>query len=188
MKNNTYSKELNVFNYEAEIKMEFDEKVDMQIVSEAIAEAVRETIGTNGDYVELWIQELNDCCKGRKEEIDCRLWADEFAQIIPPMVKAVAKALPTVPFSGWATRDDLRCFCVDTFDYSYDGSKLHIKETFMDDDCGYFCPKCGTFVAYAHEELDADELIECDDCEEKFRVSDLKYVAPTVTEENITIG
>lgn len=187
MKSNTYSKEINVFNYGTEIRMEFAEKVDIQIVAETMMEAVRETIGKNGDYVDRWIQELDDCCKGIKEEIECELWSDEFTQIIPSMVKAVAEALPSVTFNGYAIRDDMKCFWIDTFDYSYDGNTLHIKETFMDDENGYFCPECGCFVAYPNEMFEDDEIIECYDCEEKFKATDLKYVAPIVTEKSITI-
>lgn len=166
-------------------KMTFSEKADTNKALEAIKTAITAINYENG-YAELWLQDLSDSRTNSSFEINSTLWSYEFAQYIPAMLKAVAEALPTVSFNGFAVHDSLKCFYVDEFEFSFDGNNLHIKETFMDDESGYFCPKCGCFVAYPYEEFESEE-IQCEDCEETIKVADLKYVAPTVTEETIII-
>ena len=170
MMNNTYAKELNVFNYDTTITMEFAEEVNMQKLSAAVAESVKKTLGNRGEYVDRWIEEFENCCNGNANEVLQGLWSGDFVDMIPTMFKAVAEAFPTVKFNGRAVRDDLKCFWIDDYRVAYDGNELRITETFMDDENGYFCPKCGCFVAFPYEELDANEVVECDDCEKFLHV------------------
>lgn len=165
------------------ITMKFAEEVNMDKCYEVIKAAYESIV----DYESEWIKEFGECCFGKKGYVEHGIWCDVFTQFVPKMVKAVAEEFPKVPFNGYAIHDDMKCLWIDDFDYSYDGSNLNIKETFIDEDCGYFCPECGLLVACANEELDADESIECDDCEKEIKVADLKYVPPTITEETIHI-
>lgn len=174
-----------MLNTDTTFTMIFAYEADTNKALEAIKNAIEKINYENG-YAALWIQDLSDSRTNNSFEIESTLWCDEFAQYIPAMVKAVAEALPSVPFTGSAQHDSLKCFYIDEFEFSFDGTQLYIKETFMDDDNGYFCPDCGYLVAYPYEEFDSDE-IECDDCEEMIKVADLKYVPPVVTEETITI-
>ena len=109
--------------------------------------------------------------------------SDDYYHGIPVICKAIAEAIPAVCFNGYAVFDH---YDIDEFEFSYDGSILQMKETFYGEDCGYFCPECGGLAAYADEEIDGDE-IACENCEELIKVSDLKYVAPLVSEEVLRI-
>lgn len=168
-------------------EMKFEESTDTNKALEAIKEVVYEIKEANRYcYADLWIQDLGDSRMDNGFKIDSTLRCDEFSDYIPAMLKAVAKALPSASFKGIAYYDDLRCLYIDEYEFSYSNRKLNIKETFMDDNCGYFCPHCGCLVVFPDEEINSDEY-ECDDCEETFKVSDLKFVPPTVSEETIEI-
>ena len=167
-------------------EMKFSAEADKSKALDAIRTAIKAIDYENG-YSDLWLQDLEDCTLMNGFEIESTLWSDEFNRYIPAMCKAVAAALPGVPFSGSACHDSLKCNYIDSFEFSYDGAILHIKETFEDDDCGYFCPECGEWVANVYHEFESDE-VECFDCEETVRVSDLKFVPPTVTEEIVEIA
>ena len=164
-------------------KMQFDSKVDMEKAYAAMEAAVRaiDTDSYYKDYYDLWLQDLKDCCEKDEFEIDSALNCMAFNEFIPAMCKAVAEALPLVHFSGNAYYNDLKCFWVDEFEFSYKDKRLSMKETFMDDDCGYFCPDCGCFVLFPDAVIDCDE-IACDDCDEVHKITELKYVPPEVTE------
>ena len=177
--------EWRMLNTNTTFKMELSQKVDMQKVFETMKSAVEEIRNDEG-FADLWLQDLNDSCTKESFEVESTLNCDEYVAFIPVMIKAIAKSFPTISFNGYACRDDMKCYWIDEHEFSYDGHTLRIKETFMDDDNGYFCPDCGYLVAYPYEEFDSDE-IECDDCEEMIKVADLKYVPPVVTEETITI-
>ena len=157
-------------------ELRFAENVDMNKAFEAMKAAVEEINYENG-YADIWLQDLGDCCDKDHFEILSKLWTEEFEMYIPAMCKAVAAAFPNVSFNGYACYDSLKCYCVDDYEFSFNGSCLHIEETFADDECGYFCPDCGYQVAFYNEEFDSDE-IECDDCKETIKVADLKYVPP----------
>lgn len=167
----------------AVFNMVFIENADTSKAFEAIRDAVSEINYENG-FAALWIQDLCDGRTANSFGIESTLRCDEFIQYIPAMLKAVAEALPTASFKGSARYDSVKCFWVDEFEFSYSARKLHIKETFTDDNCGYFCPDCGYQVALPFEEFDSDE-VECDDCEETIKVADLEYVPPMVNEETI---
>lgn len=167
----------------AMFNMAFMRNTDTKKAFEAIQNAISGINYENG-FAALWIQDLSDGRTENSFEIESTLECAEFIQYIPAMLKAVAEALPAASFKGSARYDSVKCFCVDEYEFSYNARKLHIKETFMDDDCGYFCPDCGSWVAFPFEEFDSDE-IECDECEETIKVSDLKYVPPMVNEETI---
>ena len=166
-----------------EFKMSFKEKADTAKALEAFRQVISNIDYTDGNGA-LWIQSLSDNRTDKGFEIESDLWCDEFSQYIPAMIKAVAEVLPTSSFEGSANYNSLQCFCVDEYEFSLSNRKLHIKETFMDDNCGYFCPDCGCFVAYLDQTFDTEE-IECEDCEKPYKVTDLKYVPPTLNEETI---
>ena len=181
------TEEWRIMNSDSRFAMKFSEKIDMEKAFEAMKDAIQETRTEKG-YADLWIQDLGDCCTGDNFDIMSTLYENEFVEYIPAMLIAVAKAFPTIAFSGDAHRSDLKCFSESDFEFDYDTRRLHIKETFMDDDNGYFCPECGYQVALPYEEFDSDEEeIECDDCEETIRVKDLKYVPPVEKETDIVI-
>ena len=167
----------------AMFNMVFMEDADTSKAFEAIKRAISDINYENG-YAALWIQDLGDSRTENSFEIESTLGCDEFIQYIPAMLKAVAEALPAASFKGSARYDSVQCFCVIEYEFSYSARKLQIKETFMDDDCGYFCPDCGYQVALPFEAFDSDE-VECADCEETINVSDLKYIPPMVSEETI---
>lgn len=174
-----------VCNTNTHFEMKFREKADMNKALEAAKEAI-EAINYEGGYAALWMQDLDDSCAEISLDIDSTLMNDEYAEYIPVMLKAIAKALPDASFEGYAEYSDTRCYYVHDFDFSYNGKQLYIKSTFMDDEKGYFCPDCGYQVAGPDHVFDSDE-IECDDCEEIIKVADLKYIPADVTEETIDI-
>ncbi len=167
----------------AMFNMVFMENANTIKAFEAIKNAISDINYENG-FAALWIQDLSDGRTENSFEIESILECDEFTQYIPAMLKAVAEVLPATSFKGSARYDSVKCFCVDEYEFSYSARKLHIKETFMDDDCGYFCPDCGYQVALPFEEFDSDE-VECDDCEETIKLADLEYVPPMVNKETI---
>ena len=161
-------------------KMEFNVKADMNEAYEAMKAAVMSVVDEYG-YYELWLQDLADGCKDNCFIIEqSTLCSDEFNNYIPAMCKAVAEAIPSIEFEAYAYYDDLQCYWVNEFEASFKDHHLNITESFQDDNCGYFCPDCGYQVGIVGEIFEEDE-IECDDCEEIIKVSDLKYVPPTVT-------
>ena len=166
-------------------KMEFHSKVDMRKAYEAMEAAVMAVADQHG-YYQLWLQDLSDCCDTERFDINSTLLSDEFNKYAPAMCKAVAEAFPEVDFEAYAYYDDLRCYWVDEFEVAYKNHQLTITETFMDDDNGYFCPECGYSVGTVGMIFDEDE-ITCDDCDEVTKVSDLKYVPPTVTKSEYFI-
>ena len=166
-------------------KMEFRSKVDMRKAYEAMETAVMAIADQHG-YYQLWLQDLCDCCDAERFDINSTLYSFEFNEYVPAMCKAVAEALPTVGFEAYAYYDDLKCYWVDEFEVVYKDNLLSITESFADDDCGYFCPECGCQVGTVGMILESDEII-CDDCEERIRVSDLKYVPPAVTKSEYPI-
>lgn len=160
-------------------KMEFSAKVDMRKAHEAMEAAVMAIAETDG-YYPLWIQDLGDCCDNDCFDIDSTLECDEFNRYVPAMCKTVAEAFPATPFEAYAYYDDLRCYWVDEFEVSFKDHHLSITETFADDDCGYFCPECGSWVCSSGMVFEGDEIV-CDNCDETIKISALKYVPPTVT-------
>ena len=170
-------------------EMRFAEKTDTNKVLEIMKEVI---ISFNYDipyleaYAPLFIQDLGDCRTENSFVTDSTLRSGEYEEYIPRMLKAIAKALPSVSFEGHANFDDTSCYCILDFDFSYNGKQLYIKSTSMDDENGYFCPECGYMVAEADHVFASDE-IECEDCEEIIKVADLKYVPAKVTEETIDI-
>ena len=165
-------------------KMVFTEGADTERAYEAIVEVI-ESFNFEDGYADIWLQDLGDSRSENSFDIISKLWCDEFAQYIPAMAKAIAKALPTSCFSGYGCHDSLKCFYVHEFEFEYNHRDLKIKETFMDDDYGYFCPECGFQIELPYAEFE-DEEIECEDCGKTFKVADLKYVPPVIREETIT--
>ena len=168
-------------------EMKFADKENKSKALDAIRTAIKGINYENG-YSDLWLQDLEDCTLENGFEIRSTLWSDEFNQYIPAMCKAVAVALSGSSFSGSACHDSLKCYYIDNFEYSFDGATLHIKERFEDDECGYFCPDCGSWIRPADCSFEDDEEIECDDCEEVFKVSDLNYIPAVVTHYEIKIA
>ncbi len=167
-------------------KMEFSSKTDMRKAYEAMEAAVMSVVDENGYYA-LWLQDLADGCGNDCFVIEySTLRSYEFNEYIPAMCKAVAEALPDVNFEAHAYYNDLKCYWEDEFEVSFQNNHLTITETFADDDCGYFCPECGYMVGFPGEEFE-DEEITCDDCDETIKISDLRYVPPTVTKREYLI-
>ena len=160
-------------------KMEFSAKVDMRQAYEAMEAAVKAIADEDG-YYPLWLQDLGDCCDNDCFDIESTLGCEEFYHYVPAMYKAVADALPSSEFEAYAWYDDLKCYWIDEFEASFKDRHLTITETFADDDCGYFCPACGSWVSSSGMVFEGDEII-CDDCDETIKVSDLVLVPPTVT-------
>ncbi|MBR5640652.1 MAG: hypothetical protein IKW92_00790 [Firmicutes bacterium] len=165
--------------------LKFNAEVDLNKAYEAMEVAINEITKGEG-YKDLWLQDLRDCCDKDEFNINSTLESDEFANYIPAMCEAVAKAMPEIEFEGTAYYDELRGYYIDDFEFSFYDGTLTIKETVADDDCGYFCPECGERVAYFDEELIDDE-IECEDCEETIKVCDLKKVEAYTSRKEIKI-
>ena len=165
--------------------LKFNADVDLNKVYEVMEAAINEIAKGEG-YKGLWLQDLRDCCDKDGFSINSTLESDEFADYIPAMAESVAKAMPGVEFEGSAYYDELKGYYIDEFVFSYYDGMLTIEETVADDECGYFCPECGAFVAYYDEELIDDE-IECEDCEETIRVCDLKKVEAYTSRKEIRI-
>ena len=168
-------------------KMLFNENADMERAYAAMEAAIQTLKNENG-YYQLWLQDLHDCCDSQSFEIESTLFSEEFNKYIPAMCTAVANALPEISFSAYANYDDLRCLYIDEFEISYNDHRLVVTETFEDDSCGYFCPNCGECIDRTYATFDEDEEIECGECEESFKLSDLKFVPPIVTNYEIKIG
>ena len=141
-------------------------------------------------YTALWLQDLGDSCEAGKIDYQSTLESETFVHFIPAMIEAIAKAFPEVSFEAHASYNDQSCLYVDIFEASFSEHHLTITEKFTDDENGYFCPECGAWIlrVTANENYDADEEIECGECEESFKLSDLKFVPPTVTNYEIKIG
>ncbi len=166
-------------------KMEFSTKVDMRKAYESMEAAVKAIADTDG-YYPLWLQDLSDCCDNDCFDIESTLYSEEFYRYVPAMYQAVAEVFPTTEFEAYARYDDQKCYWIDEFEASFKGNHLTITETFADDDCGYFCPECGSWIYPCGMVFKGDEII-CDDCDETIKVSDLVYVPATVTKSEYTI-
>lgn len=170
-------------------EMRFAENTDTKKALEAMLEVI-DPKKYEDPYLQafspLFIQDLGDNRTDNGFDFDSSLRSYEYEDLIPAMLKAIAKALPDASFEGCANFDDTSCYYIHDFEFSYNGKQLYIKSTFMDDEKGYFCPDCGYQVAEADHVFDSDE-IECEDCEEIIKVADLKYVPADVTEETIDI-
>ena len=165
--------------------LKFNEDVDLNKAYEAMEAAINE-IAKGEFYKDLWLQDLRDCCDKDAFSIYSTLECEGFANYIPAMCEAVAKAMPEVEFEGTACYDELKGYYIHDIEFSYYDGILTIEETVADEECGYFCPECGAFVAFYNEELTDDE-IECEDCEETIRVSDLKKVEAYTSRREIRI-
>lgn len=169
-------------------KMTFKNPVDMNKAYEAMKNAIEE-IGCDSwkpMLTDLWLQDLADCTSKDCFKIISALTSNSFADYIPAMCKAVAEAFPEIEFEGCADYDDLKCYYVHTFDFTYSKNALQIKSDLREDECGYFCPECGELVANIDEEFDSDE-IECMDCGEIVSVSELEKREPEITTTTIII-
>lgn len=175
------SDEWRLLKADTTFEMEFSKPIDKSIALKAMKDAIK-AINYEDGYADLWLQDLADCKKENGFDILSALYGDEFYQYIPAMCKAVAEALPEIGFCGYACNDSLKCYSVDEFEFSYDGKKLSLKETYADDDCGFFCPDCGMWILPAHalRSYEDDDEIDCDDCDKVFKFSELKYVPPTI--------
>ena len=177
------SKEWRLAQCNSTFEMKFASEIDMRKAFKAMESAI---MGIDKEYYEdylkeIWLQDLSDCCECNKFEIVSALSYDAFADYIPEMCKAVAKAFPEIEFEGWACYDDLKCYLVDNLDFSYKDGVLHVTEEFKEDEGGYFCPKCGYFFSYCDDVLD-DETIICGDCGEIIEDSDLEIGRPQISE------
>lgn len=178
MKRIEVSEAFRVCKTNVRFEMTFDAKIDMHEVYKVMENTVLAIADENG-YYQLWLQDLYDCCEDNKFDIGSTLVSNEYTLYVPAMLKAIAEAFPSVNFEAIAVYDDQRCFCVDEFTATYCNHHLSITERFDDDESGYFCPECGLWLAPSWTQFDADEVV-CDDCEEIFVVSNLKYVPPFV--------
>ena len=176
-KNNT-AKVLDLESVENAIHFEFSESIDLR----KVFEVMKYSVGSIGN----WLKAL-ESTRGGSFEFAYSIDEDSLSKGIPVICKAIVEAFPAVCFSGHAWYDSVKCYSVDEFEFSYDGSTLRLKENIYNSESGYFCPECGYVVAYANEVIDGDE-IECDDCGEILKVSDLKYVAPYSTETIINFS
>ncbi len=98
-------------------EMRFGKTADMRAVYEAMEAAV-ESVKDEDGYYPLWLQDLGDCCEGDSFEMESSLLSGEFERYIPAVCLAVAKAFPSVPFSGAAKYDDLKCFYIQKYEFT----------------------------------------------------------------------
>lgn len=162
--------------------MKFASEVDMNKAFKAMENAI---MGIDKEYYkdylkEIWLQDLGDCCKGDKFDIMSALSCEAFSDYIPEMCKAVANAFPEIEFEGYAYYDDLQCYYVVDYNFSYKNGVLSFTRDFRDDECGYFCPECGCFVAYYGNDFD-EETVVCDDCDETIKIADLVVRKPALS-------
>ncbi len=179
MKKTNESKTWNIDHRFGEITFDFAKEVDIHKAFEAMKAAASENAP--------WLDSLSDNENGTIK-IGYGFDSGVFPDAIPAICKAVAEIFTDNTFAGSAIFDDTRCLWIDQFDFTFDGKDLFITETFEDDECGYFCPECGCWIRPAHASFGDDEEIECDDCEETFKASELKYVPSVVTETTYSIG
>lgn len=182
------SKEFRFSQTNCNFKMDFNGKIDMRKAYEAMEAAVK-AIAQKGGYYPLWLQDLSDCCNTDGFDFESTLGSDEFYHYVPAMCKAVAEAIPTASFKAHARFDDQRCYWMDEYDATFSNHHLSITETFEDDNNGYFCPECGCSVAPCGDInvwFDSDE-VTCEGCDEVIKVSELKYVPPTVAKSEYDI-
>jgi len=183
MKKTNENKTWNFNFYNGSIEINFTESVD-------IRKAFAAMIDTTNDVS--WLDELN----GKETDTDtfemsCMMYStDDVGESIRNIITAIAETFPTVPFNGSVWYDAWKCYCDIDYEFSYNDGILNMTESFADEDHGYFCPECGAWIlrVTANENYDADEEIECGECEESFKLSDLKFVPPTVTNYEIKIG
>ena len=159
----------------SEFHIEFTESVD-------IREAFAAIPADNTAWMEHIADTDNDTIN-----VGCRFRSFGFVEFVPAFFKAVAETFPAVAFSGDAWMSDMSCYWEDSYEVSYNNGVISMTETFADDEHGYFCPECGSWVAPCHETFDEDEEIECEDCEEVIDAADLEFVPPTVTKHEIVI-
>ena len=178
MKNTNENKTWTLNHRFGEITFEFSKSVDIHKAFDAMKAANTES--------ETWLDSLCDGEDG-SNTIGWGLDAGVYPDAVPAFCKAVAETFSDNTFHGGADFTDTRCYWIDQFDFSYDGETLQITESFESDDHGYFCPECGCWIAPAHASFDDDEEIECDDCEENIKASDLKYVPAEVVHQEIKI-
>ena len=149
-------------------EIDFNNEVNMEVVYEAMANAIE---GKEGAYKELFLHDLEDSCKGRQIDVWTALGYEAYTEFIPEVLKAAAAASPDTNFEGRAVFDDTRCYYIHTFNFNYEDGVLTIEETIVDDECGYFCPDCGSFVAYIYDDLESE--MECEDCETMIAAEEL---------------
>ncbi len=161
-----------------DFEVNFSAKIDLLKAYEEMVAAVK-ALDREDPYTALWLQDLADSCQAGKIDYQSTLESDTFFHYIPAMIKAIANAFPEVSFEAHANYDDQRCLYVDDFKASFSNHHLTITEQFDDDNHGYFCPECGSWIAPSWAEFD-EESIVCDGCEESIDVSNLKFVPPLV--------
>ncbi len=179
MKKTNESKTWTLEHRFGEITFEFSKSVDIHEALSAMKAANTEK--------DSWLDSLCD----KNADTIMIGWgfdSDVYPDALPAICKVVAETFSDTAFKGSAIFDDTRCLWIDQFDFTFDGKALFITETFEDDECGYFCPECGCWIRPAHASFGDDEEIECDDCEETFKASELKYVPSVVTETTYSIG
>ena len=176
MKNNNKSKTWNFIFFNCEIHFEFAESVD-----------IRKALETIPSEKATWMSYLCDT-NTDTFNLDCRVKFGGYNEEFPALYKAVAEYFQSIDFTGDCSYSDTICYDERFVEIRYSKNTLHVTETIEDDECGYYCPDCGCWIAPAGDELAADEELECEECGKVFKVSDLKFVPPYVCHDEYIIG
>ena len=178
MKNTNTSKTWRFDCFDGSITFNFTESVDIRKAFDAMRGTVNE---------ESWLDELGNINSDTDTfDMGCEMYGILPSECFISITKAIAETFPTVPFSGEAWFSSLMCYEVTEAEFSYDGKALRLTETEADETVGYMCPECGFQVAPYDASFEED-TVECDDCCETIKVSDLVFVAPVVNNYKFAI-
>lgn len=178
MKNTNTSKTWSFDCFDGYITFNFTENVDIRRAFDAMRATVNE---------ESWLDELISIDSDTDTfDMGCEMYGVDPSEGLISIIKAIAETFPSVPFNGKAVHSSFKCYAVTEIEFSFNGKELHLTEIFADEANGYMCPECGFMVAPYNASFEEDE-IECDDCCEHIKVSDLVFVPPVINNFKFTV-
>ncbi len=122
------SESFRMCNTNTHFEMRFEGKADTKKALEAMLEVI-DLNKYEEPYLPafspLFIQDLGDNCTDNGFDFDSSLRSYEYEDIIPAMLKAVAKALPEMPFKGYSCFGATNCYDIHEIEFSYNGKQLY---------------------------------------------------------------
>ncbi len=178
MKNTNTSKTWSFDCFDGYITFNFTESVDIRKAFDAMRATEKEAS---------WLDELSSVAPDTNMiDMGCEMYGVLPSECFISITRAIAETFPTVPFTGIALFSSFKCYYVISTEISYDGKTLCLTETEADETVGYMCPECGFQVAPYDASFEEDTM-ECDDCDEIIKVSDLVFVPPAVNNYKFAI-
>lgn len=100
-----------------------------------------------------------------------------FCKLIPAAMKELASAFPQEDFTAHIIYDDLRCYLVNEYFFSFNHGTLTSHRILRDEDNGYFCPKCYDMIFTWDESrnLPKDTKVSCDCGYHEYTLDELVY-------------